>query len=399
MNIEPSACKKDNQILLRGGSIEISRSSQNIEPMKMYSKYSGKNVALLFLLSTAVVGCTSQGKPAPTPERNEEKVPTVETIKVKREVTSYTLSLPGEIAPFEEVNIYPKVSGFVQQMFVDRGSYVSEGQLLARLEAPEITQRYAAAAAKQREVRERLYYSQQSYARFLKASKSEGAVAAIEVEQAKARLMSDSASFQSLKAEMHAAKQLAAYLEIRAPFAGIISDRMVSPGALVGANDRPLFRLAQQDRLRLILAIPEKHAQALPDSATVQYTVSSYPNDTFSARVSRSSGVLDNELRALMIEVDIENRDGKLNGGEYVHAEVIFRRRTPSLWVPATSIVDAPSGVYVLRMENDTIRHVAVTRGISKDGLTEVFGSLKPTDIIVVEGSEALRDGMKVSSR
>lgn len=363
--------------------------------MKKYIKYSTRYLAILFSLAIIVAGCTSEGKPAP--EKKEETMLKVTTTTVKKDIASYTLQLPGELAPFEKVLLYPKVSGFVQQIYVDRGSNVKEGQLLARLEAPEITQQYAAASAKQREVMERLQYSQQSYNRLLEASKSAGAVAAIELEQAKSKLLSDSASYHSLHAEMAAAKQLAAYLEIRAPFAGVISSRTVSQGALVGVNEKPLFTLAQQDYLRLTIAIPEKHAHALSDSTEISYTISNYPNKVFKAKISRSSGVLDKSLRSLMVEFDIENQDRKLNGGEYVQAKVDFKRKTPSLWVPNSSIVKASSGMFVLRIKNDTVQRVPVKEGVRNENLTEVFGALKEQDIIALRGSEELREGTKVN--
>lgn len=362
--------------------------------MKIYNKQSGKYSAWLLVSSIAIAGCTSEGKPAP--EHKKEELLTVETAMVTKETASYMLNLPGELAPYEEVKLYPKVSGFVQQIYVDRGSKVKKDQLLARLEAPEITQQYAAASAKQREVLERLQYSQQSYRRLVEASKSAGAVAPIELEQAKAKLMGDSASYQSLKAEMAVARQLAAYLEIRAPFAGIISDRTVSKGALVGADEKPLFNLAQQNKLRLTIAIPEKHANALSDSTAISFSISNYPNEIFRAKISRSSGILNKQLRSMMVEFDIKNKDRKLNGGEYVQAEVAFRRSSPSLWVPSGSIVNATSGMFVLKIENDTIRRIMVRQGIKQDNHTEVYGDLKENDIIVLNGSEELREGTKV---
>lgn len=367
--------------------------AMNIASMKMY-KGPGKYIALLFVSAIALAGCSTEGKEPPPGKA--ERLLAVETTTVKSEVASYTLNLPGELAPFEEVELYPKVTGFVEQIFVDRGSHVKKGQLLARLEAPEITQQFAAAAAKEREVLERLQYSQQSYNRFLQASKSEGAVAAIELEQAKARLMRDSALYQSLKAEMHAAKHLASYLEIRAPFAGVISDRTVSKGALVGANEKPLFTLAQQDRLRLTIAIPEKHAQALSDSTEIRYRISNYPEKIFTAKISRSSEVLDKSLRSLMVEFDIDNTNRKLNGGEYIQAEVNFRRSAPSIWVPVTSVVNAPSGMFVLEVQGDTLRRVMVKQGVRKDSVIEVYGELEEKDVIVVNASEELREGTRV---
>lgn len=362
--------------------------------MKKYIKYPMKYLAMLISLTIIVAGCTSKGKPKP--ERKESVLPTVETANVKKETANYTLKLPGELAPFEEVLLYPKVSGFVQQIYVDRGSKVKKGQLLARLEAPEIAQQYAAASARQREVYERLQYSQKAYNRLLEASKSAGAVAAIELEQAKSTLMGDSASYQSLNAEMAAAKQLAAYLEIRAPFAGVISDRTVSQGALVGANEKPLFTLAQQENLRLTIAIPEKHVHAISDSTEISYSISNYPDKHFTAKISRSSGVLNRSLRSLMVEFDIQNSDRKLNGGEFVQAEVAFKRKTPSLWIPSSSIVNAPSGMFVLRIENNTVHRVVVKEGVRNENLTEVFGDLEEQDIIVLNGSEEMPEGSKV---
>ena len=353
-------------------------------------KYTG----FLFILLLGLAGCNTEGKPIL--EKEAAEIPSVKTAKVKKQTTAYTLSLPGELAPFEEVQLYPKVSGFIQKLYVDRGSQVKKGQLLARLEAPEITQQYIAASAKQREVLERLQFSQQAYNRLKDAAETTGAVAAIELEQAQAKLMADSAGFLALKAEMAAARQLAGYLEIRAPFSGVISGRSVSTGALVGAGNKPLFTLSQQERLRLTIAIPEKHARALSDSTEVHYRLSNYPNEVFTAHISRSSGVLDKSLRSLIVEFDVPNQGNKLSGGEYVQAEVKFRRHAPSLWVPASSLVHSTSGIFVLTVEEGVIQRVMVEEGIRQDGLTEVFGPLQEHELVVVKGSEELREGSKV---
>jgi membrane fusion protein, multidrug efflux system len=349
-------------------------------------------LGLFFLLMIAIAGCTSESKPI----EKKEQIAAVKTTRVQKQTARYSLKLPGELLPFEEVQLYAKTRGFIQKLYVDRGSKVQKGQLLARLEAPEINQKYLAASAKQREVVERLEYSLKAYNRLKEASREAGAVAAIELEKAQAKLMSDSASYLALKAEMAAAAQLADYLEIRAPFDGVITERNVSTGALVGTQDKPLFTLAQQDRLRLTIAIPEKHVRAVSDSMQINYQLSNFPNQTFSARLSRSSKVLNKSLRSLMAEFDISNPDNQLSGGEYVQAEVLFQRPAPSLWVPSSSIVHAPSGVFVLKVEQGIIRRVQVEEGIRQDTLTEVFGSLQENDQIVVKGSEELREGTKI---
>ena len=327
----------------------------------------------------------------------EEIIPAIETAIVQEMKSSYTLDLPGEIFPYEQVKLYPKVKGFVKKIYVDRGSHVRKGQLLALLEAPEITQASLAASAKKREVLENLQYSSQAYNRLKRAAENEGAVAALELEQAKSKIMADSAKLQSLDAEMAAADQLAAYLRITAPFDGIVTARNVSQGALVGTNDAPLFSLAQQDRLRLTLAIPEKHSRALADSTVIKYRLNNYPDEIFTSIISRNSGVMDPSIRSLVVEFDIDNTDKRLRGGEYVQVEVPFQNSTPSRWVPSSSVVNAPSGVFVLKVVDDAVQKVGVKTGIRKDGLTEVFGELQPEDLVVVKGSEELREGTKIS--
>src|SRR5690606_17876961 len=188
--------------------------------MNMCNRYSGYYAVFVFSLAVIISGCTLDGRLVP--EKGEPEHLAVETARVKMEAARYTLVLPGEIAPYETVKLYAKVSGFVKQIFVDRGSFVRRGQLLARLEAPEMTERYDAEAVREREVLERIHYSQQYYQRYISASLSEGAVASIELEHAKARLMSNSALYQSLISEMSASRQIKAYHEIRAPFSGVV---------------------------------------------------------------------------------------------------------------------------------------------------------------------------------
>lgn len=365
--------------------------------MNRFHQYFKKYIGLLFVIGIAAAGCTTEGKPKT--EENTEKIPLVETAVVVKQKAEYTLKLPGELKPFEEVKIFPKVTGFVQQLYVDRGSRVKKGQRLVRLEAPEITQQYVAASARQREVMERLQYSRQSYNRLKAAAGSSGAVAAIELEAALAKLMSDSAAYLSLKAEMAAAEQLADYLEIRAPFDGVVTERSISRGALVGMQRESLLTLAQQDKLRLTLAIPEKHVRNLTDSTEITYRLSNRPGETFKAVISRSSGVLNQSLRALMVEFDIPNINRQLNGGEYVQAEVSFQSTGMSQWVPTESVVRTPSGDFVLKIDDNVVKKIPVKEGVKKDRRVEVFGTLKENDLVVANASEELKEGTKIRIR
>ncbi len=362
--------------------------------MKLMKRYAIGILPLLFFIGSCISESADQ-MPAAKPE--EKNAVSLEIVPVKKSKIAYTLSLPGELHPYEEVKLYAKVKGFVKKLYVDRGSYVKKGQLLATLDAPEIVQQYLAAKAKQREVNEQLQYSLQAYHRMEEAAQKAGAVAAIELDKAHAQLMRDSASYLALQAEVEAADQLKNYTYIIAPFDGVITSRQVSQGALVGENNQPLFLLAQQDRLRLAIAVPEKHAYALQDSTAVTFTVIGRPGEIFKASVSRSSKTIDPSLRSLMVEFDVNNQDQLLSGGEYTQVHLKLIRQRASWQVPASSIVHAKSGVFVVKIEDQVVQRVPVETGIRQDSLVEVFGNLQEGDLIAVNGSEELREGMKVS--
>lgn len=359
-----------------------------------------KIITIVLPVSLLLAGCASEGaRQTKAAGSDQDSLITVKTSPVRQARIHYTRSLPGELYPYEEVQLYAKIRGFVNKMYVDRGSPVKQGQLLASLEAPEIMQQYVAAQAKQREVQEQLQYSLQAYRRMEEAAQQEGAVAAIELDEAQARVRRDSASYLAFQAEMEAAEQLSHYTMIRAPFDGVITRRNVSQGALVGENDRPLFTLSQQDRLRLTIAVPEKHAHAIQDSTKVTFTVNGQPGKTFRASMSRSSRVLDPALRSLMVEFDIANTDGQLSGGEYAKVQLQLEKTGATLQVPVSSLVQSQTGSYVIKVDNQTIHHVPVEVGIRQDSLIEVFGALQEGDQVAVKGSGELRDGMSVASQ
>ncbi len=314
---------------------------------------------------------------------------------VKMDQPQFDITLPGELLPYEQVSIYPKVRGFIKKVYVDRGSYVHKGQVLARLEAPEIGEQYAARQSSSSTAYQKYLFSKQSYYRLKEASKKSGAVATIELERAYAQLLGDSATYQSSKSEASASGQINNYLTITAPFSGVVTGRFVSEGALVGDNGKsePVFELAQQDRLRLTVAIPEKQAQALPLGTKATFTVVDFPGNTFTATLSRNSGALDVASRSVMAEFDISNSGAELRAGQYAKVTIQLKRATPTLWVPATSVVQAQSGVFVIGVENNRTKRIPVQAGVSKDSLAEVFGNLQAGDTILFKGSEEVKEG------
>lgn len=325
--------------------------------------------------------------------------PSFKLAVVRVDQPPYSITLPGELKPFEQVSVYPKVTGFVKKIYADRGSYVHKGQLLALLEAPEVDAQFAARRSATSTTYQKYLFSKQAYHRLREAAKKNGAVAIIELERAYGQYLGDSAAYVSSRSDAAASGQIQHYLRITAPFSGVITGRNISEGALVGgggANGTPLFELAEQRTLRLVVAIPEKQAQSLTPGTKALFTVVDLPGKVFTASLSRNSGVLEVASRSVIAEFDVPNSGSLLRAGQYAKATLQLRRPQPSLWVPASSVVQAQSGTFVLKSENHTARRVPVQVGITKDSLVEVFGDLQLGDTVLLKGSEEVKEGTKV---
>ncbi|WP_316822322.1 efflux RND transporter periplasmic adaptor subunit [Pedobacter gandavensis] len=309
----------------------------------------------------------------------------------------YQLSLPGELKPYEEVLVYPKVKGFVKKIYVDRGTKVKKGELIAVLEAPEIAQRYQSAKSDERKSYEDYLYSRQSYERLKKAAGKSGAVAAIELDKAWSKLRSDSAAYAAIRSNTRVSDQLQQYLTLRAPFDGTVMEKNVSVGALVGENSTtPLFSIVQNNRLRLTVAIPEKHSRAISKDTKVSFTVSALPGKVFYASLSRNAAFLQQKLRSVTAEFDVFNQDGQLGGGEYAQVNLDMRRPEATFWLPASAVVQAQSGVFIVKVADGLIKRIPVAIGTRKGPLMEVFGDLGVNDQVFKKGTEELKEGGKL---
>ncbi|CAL1517722.1 efflux RND transporter periplasmic adaptor subunit [Chitinophaga sp. MM2321] len=339
--------------------------------------------------SVLLTACSSSGQQADKSAEKKE-VPAVKAATVLEDRPVYTLTLPGELKPYEQVNLYAKVKSFVRKLYVDRGSVVKKGQLLAVLDALEINQQYLSNKSGEEKLYADYMFSKQSYERLLQAAAKNGAVAAIELERAKSRLQSDSAAYVAAIANTGAAAQLNDYLRIVAPFDGVITSRHISQGALVGDGGAlPLFSLAQNKRLRLTVLVPEKHARSLGTDTKVSFTVSDRPGQLYHASLSRNAGLLDENDRSITVEFDVDNSTNQLSGGAYAQVKLLLQRPDSTLWVPLKSVVHAQSGVFVLKINNyQTLSRINVIEGTKKDSLQEIFGDIQPSDRVVAVASE-----------
>ena len=357
--------------------------------------------ALLLCMIMGLVSCSNK-------EENENKekpstavAPSQEAFVLDKTAFTSSAHIPGELLAFQQVDLYAKVSSFIKKLTVDVGTEVRAGQVLAILDAPEISSQLQGAQSRLKS-QEAIYLSDKAtYDRLQETSKTPGTISANDLEMAYAKQKSSQAQLESAKAAYKEITDNKNYLQITAPFDGVITSRNVSAGAYVGpsgkGSDLPIFTLQEQKKLRLIVSIPEAYTAYLNKDTEVEFTVGSIAGKKFKARISRQAGALDNKLRSEHIEMDVQNEDKKLLPGQVAEVSIPLKANMSAFTVPSSAILNSTTGVFVIKIKDNKTIWIPVKSGRTNDGKTEVSGTLTYGDTLIVHASEEVRNGAILS--
>jgi RND family efflux transporter MFP subunit len=209
----------------------------------------------------------------------------------------------------------------------------------------------------------------------------------------------------ALSEAARSSQNIEAYLRITAPFDGVITERNVHQGSLASPasspTNPPMLRLQQVSRLRLVVPVPEANVSGVALGAKINFTVTSFPGETFSGVVQRISDALNEKTRTMPVELDVSNPNRRLAPG--MVPEVIWpvSRPRPSMFVPPSAVATTTERAFVIRIRDGMTQWVDVKRGasMSENGkdLVEVFGDLSPGDQVAARGTDEWRAGVKVN--
>lgn len=362
------------------------------------------NRCILSIAVTATLLFTACKSKSETNEKKPEAVvaqPALTVFTLQKDSMNASVRIPGELIAYQHVDLYAKVNSFVKKLSVDVGSEVTAGQLLATLEAPEINSQLSAAASRLK-MQEAVYVaSKATYNRLFETSKTPGTISPQDLELAFAKQQSDKALMEAAKAQYNEVTDTRNYLQVRAPFSGVITARNVSSGAYVGPSGRgsemPMFTLQEQTKLRLVVSIPEAHTGYFSSKNEVKFTMRSV-NDSFTAKVARQAGALDNRLRSERIEMDVLNRNKKLLPGMVAEVIIPLNGNETTFVVPSSAVLNSTLGVFVIKVTGNKTVWVPVTTGRTSNGRTEVFGNLSVNDTLVTTVTEEIRNGGDVGA-
>jgi membrane fusion protein (multidrug efflux system) len=367
-----------------------------------------------------VLGCNSSPS-LPSGGSNPASAPaagaptTVSTVPVEYKKLETTLNLPAQLVPYEQVDIYPKVTGFVQTVTVDRGSPVRRGQLLVRLTAPEIVSQRSQAEAAVRAAesqlataRAKLASDNGTYLHMVAAAKTPGVLAENDVAVADQTVSADKSTVGAAEQNVSAARdalssvsQMESYLNITAPFDGVVTTRNLHPGALVGpasgqGTAPPILQIVDDTRLRLVVPVPEADVGEMKVGQQVSFTVPAYPGKTFRAPIQRISREVDQSTRTMPVELDVLNREGRVSSGSFTTVSWPLERTYATLFVPTSAVTTDQQHTFVIRVRNDKAEWVTVQTGQTVNGQIEVFGDLAAGDQVVKTASDAIHAGDSV---
>ena len=340
-------------------------------------------------------------------------LPRVTIATPRRAQASSGVSLPGSVQALRETTVFARTSGYVKRRLVDIGDKVVEGQLLAELEIPDVHQERlqadgarAQAQASLEQAKSSLDFSKVSADRTT-ALAPEGLATQQDLDQKRSALAGAGSGVRAAEATVRSAdarvRQLAeleSFARVTAPFAGTVTARTVEVGALVTAGNgvgQALFKVAEVDRLRVFVGVPQAYASHVRTGEKATVTVRELAGRSFPGTITRAAGALDPVARTMLTEVEVGNEDGALLPGMYAQVDLRVAGVEPPLLVPGSALIVSAEGTALATVGADRRVHL-VKVVIEADYGAEVgiATGLAADAQVVTNPGERLREGGEV---
>jgi RND family efflux transporter MFP subunit len=329
----------------------------------------------------------------------EAAVPIVDVIEPQANAPDLGLVLPGQTTAFTDTPIYARANGYLKKWYVDIGAQVKKGELLAEIETPELDQqlRQARADLVTAEANAKLAAITATRTEDLLRSNS---VSTQERDNAAGALAADKAIVTSRQADVARLEELQSYEKIYAPFDGVITARHTDIGDLIsagaGTRNSELFHMQATGILRIYVAVPEVYAPQIHVGAKPSITLDEYPGQSFQGTLVRTDKAINQLSRTLLVEVDIDNADGKILPGAYTFVHFALPSHPGSVTIPSNTLLFRREGLRVGVVRDGKVDLLPIKIGRDYGDRVEVVSGLKSTDQIIINPSDSLVSGARV---
>ena len=341
------------------------------------------------VLLGVLCGC-DRGGVASSPAKTERLLE-VKTVHPFRGAIIRNVTLPGEIKAYQQATLYAKVAGYLKTITVDKGDRVKEGDLIADIEVPEML---ADLARYKAEVK----VAELDYKRLSESQKKlPDLVVPQTVDNAKGKL-------DVAQASLERTETLLGFAKITAPFSGIVTKRMVDPGAFIpaatsgsAAQNAAIVTLTDFNRVRVQVAVPELETSLVAADQPVQLTVDGLPGRTFDGKVTRFSYALDDATKTMLAEIELPNPKLELRPGMYAVVKIGIERKEDALLVPVDALVAERAGAFVFIINENKAKKTRVQTGFNDGSNAEIVSGVKPDQPVILVGKRPLSDGQAVN--
>ena len=362
-------------------------------------------LAMVLLAAVAIAGAAflagreprQRQQAALADETRELAIPTVTIVSPAPGMAAAGLLLPAEVKPWVEAPIYARANGYLKRWLVDLGAQVEAGQLLAEIETPELDQeldrsRHELAQAEAARALAKL--TADRYSNLVKTS----AISEQENDEKQADVALKTATVDAARANVRRLEELQSFSRVSAPFAGVITARETDVGDLIAAGGaRELFRLAQTDKLRVYVRVPQTRASGIAPGLSAELLVPELPTQIFPAQVARTAGAISNDSRTLLVELEVDNEGGEILAGSFAQVRFAALQGAAPLTLPGNTLLFRAEGPQVgVARPDGSVELRSVKMGRDFGQTVEILAGVNPDDRVILNPSDSLVDGAVV---
>ncbi len=326
-----------------------------------------------------------------------QTVPTVQLVRLSTARNGGTLNLPGQLQAYTNAPIHAQVTGYVKKWYVDIGTPVKKGQLLAELDTPDLDGQVQQGRANLTSAITAQKLSAATAARW-NALFAQGAVSRQDKDEKDADLAAKNAAVAAARANLYSLEAQEGFKRLVAPFDGIVTSRTVDVGALVttGTTTPALFTVSDQHRMRLYVNVPENYAAAIRPGLKVTFTVPQAPGRTFSADLVASAGAVNQASGTTLVQFGTDNPDGALQPGGYAQVTVPLPAGINGVRLPATALMFRDQGMVVATVNGEGRVHLKRIDIVRDLGPAVDATGVSKSDRIIDNPTDSLAEGDKV---
>jgi len=362
---------------------------------------------LLLAVATAVVIVVAgilpriQARTALRRETAEMAIPAVVVVQPKRSAPAQEIVLPANVQAFADAPIYARTNGYLKRWYVDIGSRVKEGQLLAEIDTPEVNQQLRQSLADLATAQANLNLSKITSDRYAGLLKTDS-VSKQESDNAAGDYEAKQANLQSAQANVKRLEELKSFQKIYAPFSGVITARNTDVGALIdsgssGGVRTELFHIVQPDKLRVYVSVPQVYSQAAKPGLTAELTLSEFPGRPFEGKLVRTANAIDPASRTLLVEIAVNNPTGQLFTGSYAEVHLKLPTAASAFILPVNTLLFRAEGLRIATVgEGQKVELKPITIGHDFGSEVEVIAGLSGSENVIVNPPDSVVTGETV---